>query len=90
MPFSGAKLRQLRERAGLERERLAEMAGTTKQYISHLENGVRKNPTYDLVEQLAVALGVDCRAFQEDVADDEPASAPPAPGPGRRATGKKG
>jgi transcriptional regulator with XRE-family HTH domain len=85
----GAKLRQLRERAGLEREQLAEAAGTTKQYISHLENGVKKNPAYDLVERLGRALGADCRAFQEAAAD-EPARAPPAPESGRRGNVKKG
>jgi transcriptional regulator with XRE-family HTH domain len=65
MPFSGEKLRELRTASGLSREQLAERSGTTKQYISHLENGVKANPAFDLVEKLAAVLGTDCRSFAD-------------------------
>jgi transcriptional regulator with XRE-family HTH domain len=63
MPFSGEKLREIRERAGVEREALAAAVGTSKQYVSHLENGVKANPAFDLVEKLAKSLGVSLTAF---------------------------
>ncbi len=44
------------DRAGLTREQLAAAAETTVQYISHLENGIKTNPGFDLVEDLAAAL----------------------------------
>lgn len=91
MPFSGQKLRDVRKAAGVSRADLAAKAGTTHQYISHLENGVKGNPTYDLVEMLAKALGVDCRAFADD--EETPAAPPPAspekpPSRGKKGTGK--
>lgn len=87
MPFSGDKLRELRESANLDREQLADQAKTTKQYIAHLENGVKTNPAFDLVERLARALGVDCTAFagNETIqAPSDPISAPAKPAKGRK------
>ena len=46
----------------MSRAALAEMAGTTVKYISHLENGAKGNPSATLVENLA-------RALQCEVAD---------------------
>ncbi|WP_168219442.1 helix-turn-helix transcriptional regulator [Limnoglobus roseus] len=70
-------MRELREEAGVDREQLANEVGSTKQYISHLENGVKKNPAFDLVERLAKALGTECTAFAADgVAEQEE---PPTP-----------
>lgn len=81
MPFSGQKLRQLREAAGLTREQMAARAGTTAQYISHLENGVKQNPAFDLVERLAEGVGATCKDF---IGDTEPPPDPPPPAkPGR-------
>lgn len=68
MPFSGEKLREIRERVGVERGDLATLAGTSKQYVSHLENGVKGNPAFDLVEKLANALGVGVADFIADTA----------------------
>ncbi|QEL15598.1 helix-turn-helix domain-containing protein [Limnoglobus roseus] len=88
MPFSGLKLREVREGAGVEREQLANDVGTSKQYISHLENGIKKNPAFDLVEKLAAVLGVDCREFvgiEPDAgADASAATDPPAVDPPKK------
>ena len=48
-------LRQWRKHRGYTQERLAEMIGTSKGYLSDLERGVRRW-NQDLLEQLAVAL----------------------------------
>lgn len=76
MPFSGEKLRELREKRGIGRDELAATVGTSRQYISHLENGLKLNPAFDLVEKLAGALGVTCLAF---IADAPPVEKPVPP-----------
>ena len=75
----GARLRELREAAGLSRKDLAERAGMKSEGgIRNLEQGVN-GPTWETVLALAKALGVDCTAFAE-----EPTEAPTAPRkPGR-------
>ena len=57
MPFA-ARLRALRERAGLTQEELAERAGLTPHAVSALERGARTRPYPHTVRQLAAALGV--------------------------------
>ena len=54
-PF-GAKLRQLREAAGLTQEELAQKAGLTVRGISDLERGARNRPYPHTVRSLADAL----------------------------------
>jgi transcriptional regulator with XRE-family HTH domain len=54
----GATLRRLRERAGLSQEEVADRAGIERSYISMLENGRRRNLSYDLALRIAGALGV--------------------------------
>ena len=54
-PF-GARLRKLREAAGLTQEELADKAGLRAKGISDLERGVRKHPYPHTVRSLADAL----------------------------------
>ncbi len=56
-PF-GARLRQLREAAGLTQEELASRAGLTAKAISMLERGQRRRPYPHTVRSLADALGL--------------------------------
>lgn len=53
----GKKLRELRTEAGLSQERLGELTGLDRTYISGIERGVR-NPALKNIEKLAKALGV--------------------------------
>ena len=55
----GPRLRQLRERAGLSQEELAERAGLTANAISALERGERRRPYPHTVQLLAQALSLD-------------------------------
>lgn len=55
MPF-GARLRWLRETAGLTQEELASRAGLTPHAVSSLERGKRKHPYPHTVRSLAEAL----------------------------------
>ncbi len=57
VPF-GARLRRLREAAGLTQDELASRAGLTARGISDLERGVRKRPYPHTVRSLVEALGL--------------------------------
>jgi predicted ATPase/transcriptional regulator with XRE-family HTH domain len=54
----GARLRELREAAGLTQEELAERAGLTSYAVSALERGRRRRPYPHTVRSLADALGI--------------------------------
>jgi transcriptional regulator with XRE-family HTH domain len=53
----GKKVRQLRTDAGYSQERLGELTGLDRTYISGIERGVR-NPSIRNIEKLAKALKV--------------------------------
>ena len=61
--FAG-RLRELREAAGLTTYALAKRCGLTKQALYRLEEGSNE-PTWQTVQRLASALGVDCTAFSD-------------------------
>ena len=54
----GARLRQLREAAGLTQEQLAERAGLSANAIGALERGERRRPYQHTIQALAEALGL--------------------------------
>lgn len=58
-----ARLRSLREKAGLTQEQLATAAGLKRLAVVRLEAGARR-PTFDTVQALAAALGKKLRAFE--------------------------
>jgi transcriptional regulator with XRE-family HTH domain len=72
-----ARLRELRNAAGLSQKELAERSGVKQNSISQLEAGDR-NPIWETVIALADALGVSCDDFRRS-----PASEPEAPRRGR-------
>jgi len=53
----GLKIKHIREGKGWSQERLSEVSDLHRTYISGIERGVR-NPTIEIVEQLALALDV--------------------------------
>ncbi len=53
----GKKLKQLRTDADLSQEKLGEMAGLDRTYISGIERGIR-NPSLRNIEKLAKAFKV--------------------------------
>src|SRR5689334_16011576 len=81
------RLRSLRDKAGLTTYALAKRCGLTKQALYRLESG-SSEPTWATVQRLAVALGVDCRAFV-DPAIVQPAVEPAPPRGRPRKTDKK-
>jgi len=53
----GMRLREVREKAGISQEKLAELAGLHRTYVSTVERG-KRNISIVNIERLAVALGV--------------------------------
>ncbi len=49
-------IRQIRTEKGMTATELAELAGLSIGYISHLESGSRKNPSYATMKKIAKAL----------------------------------
>ncbi|NCR23293.1 MAG: helix-turn-helix transcriptional regulator [Microcystis aeruginosa L111-01] len=54
----GQNVKKVREQKGWWQDRLSEETGLHRTYISGIERGVR-NPTIEIVQQLATALGVE-------------------------------
>ncbi len=54
----GMRIRYLRKQKGMSQEDLALESEINKNYLSDLERGVR-NPTLQIIEKIATALGVD-------------------------------
>jgi DNA-binding XRE family transcriptional regulator len=73
----GARLKQLREQAGLTQPELAERAGMNRFGIAKLEQGVRE-PTWATVQALCQALGLSCAAFEGTTSSG---GIPPEPSP---------
>lgn len=54
----GQRIRELRRGLGVSQERLGEIAGLDRTYMSQVEQG-RRNVTLLTIHKLATALGVD-------------------------------
>jgi transcriptional regulator with XRE-family HTH domain len=54
----GVNVRRLRKERGLNQDVLAEQVGLAPTYVGQIERGLR-NPTLDVVERLAEALGTE-------------------------------
>lgn len=54
----GKKLRQLRLNKHLSQEKLAEITGLDRTYVSGLERG-KRNPSYLIVKRLSQALNIN-------------------------------
>jgi transcriptional regulator with XRE-family HTH domain len=51
-------IRQLRKQRGLTQAEIAKAAKVTKEYITMLERGQRKNPSLPILKRIAAALDV--------------------------------
>lgn len=58
-------MRRLRQSKGWSQEEFAHEAGLHRTYVSDLERGAR-NPTIEVIDKLAVALGVSVGALLDD------------------------
>jgi transcriptional regulator with XRE-family HTH domain len=58
----GKRLRKIRRDRDITQEQLAEAVNVTGEFISNLERG-KSAPSFETVEKLAEALGVDVEEF---------------------------
>jgi DNA-binding XRE family transcriptional regulator len=80
----GERLQQLREKAGLTQERLAEVSGVNVWTIRNYEQG-RREPNLKVAIDLARAIGATVEAFADCSGPDESESDQPLP---KRARGR--
>jgi transcriptional regulator with XRE-family HTH domain len=66
----GVRLRELRLKAGMTQEQVADRAGLAREYVSGAETG-RRNATLTTIYQLADALGVDAGELVGGTAPEE-------------------
>ncbi len=52
-------IKEMRERKGISRVVLAERIGVHPSYVSHLENGIKTNPTLEVLQ--AIAKELNCK-----------------------------
>ena len=67
LPYNGAKIRDLRERAGLSLVQLGERTGRHPESLRNIEKR-RKNASRLTLSRIAIALGV---ALEDIAAEDE-------------------
>jgi transcriptional regulator with XRE-family HTH domain len=72
----GSRVRELRRRKGITQVALAQQLGVTQRGISYYENEA-DNPSMDVIERIATALGVSKRLLIED--DDQQVANEPLP-----------
>lgn len=59
----GKNIYEIRRRRGLTLTELADRAGIAKSYLSSIERNLNKNPSVNVMEKLALVLGVDLKAL---------------------------
>jgi transcriptional regulator with XRE-family HTH domain len=66
MAIFNTRLKELREQAGMTQEAVARAANLSSSTIAKLEQS-DISPTWDTLQAIAKALGVDCKAFEGEV-----------------------
>ncbi len=61
----GLRLREVREKVGISQEKLAELAGLHRTYVSSVERG-KRNISLQNIEKLALALGTSMAVLMPD------------------------
>lgn len=51
------RMKQIRKERGITLTSVSEKTGISVGYLSHLENGTRKNPSIEIMDKIAKALG---------------------------------
>ena len=65
----GARLRRIRRKKGISQEKLADLAGLHRTYVSSIERGER-NVSLVNIERLAIALGTTMAELMPDESDE--------------------
>lgn len=68
----GSKIAEIRKIKGITLSKLAKDAGISKGYLSNIENGIKENPSTELLEKIARALDVNVsELFENENPKDE-------------------
>lgn len=86
LPALGARLKALREAAGLSQQEVAIRAGVSLSVVFQLEQGKRKDPKLSTLLALAQALGTDVGQLALELT--RPGAATPAPKRPRKRKGE--
>jgi transcriptional regulator with XRE-family HTH domain len=70
----GARLRELREAAGLTQQQLADKVGCTWQTVSRWERG-QAEPGWTQILAISESLNISCEEFRKEPAEREPSKA---------------
>lgn len=61
----GEKIQSIRKKKGLSLSECATRASISKSYLSNIERNINHNPSIQVMEKIAAALGVEVRALLE-------------------------
>ncbi|MFS0592037.1 helix-turn-helix domain-containing protein [Cytobacillus horneckiae] len=59
----GNNIAEIRKRKGMTMTELAEKAGIAKSYLSSIERNVHQNPSINVIEKIAMVLGVEVKTL---------------------------
>lgn len=59
----GEKIKIIREARGITLSTLADRSGVSKSYLSNLERGLKKNPSIQIIENVAYVLNTNITEF---------------------------
>ncbi len=68
-----SEMKEMREKRGLSQSELAKRAGVSRSMVSMIECGQRRNPSLDVMRQLAASLRVSTR-WVVNAIESEPAA----------------
>ena len=63
--MNGKNIKRIRLRKGMTLSEPAERAQISKSYLSNIERNVNQNPSIQIIEKVALVLGVDFRVLIE-------------------------
>ena len=61
----GTNINHLRTQSGISLSELAERAGISKSYLSSIERNLKRNPSIQVIEKIALVLNVDLKTLLE-------------------------
>ncbi|KAB7708175.1 helix-turn-helix domain-containing protein [Bacillus aerolatus] len=68
----GKNIYEIRKRRGLSLTELADRAGIAKSNLSNIERNLNQNPSINVIEKIAVVLGVDLKTLLKVERNIEP------------------
>lgn len=65
----GSKINEIRLLKNISLSQLSRDTGISKGYLSNIENGIKENPSIDILRKIAAALNVNIGIFYEGIFD---------------------